>query len=143
MTKEPKSYWVGLLDKYFVKNDSISIQGYPSIEEQQQMAAEEKERIEKQIESLGEDGLKEKAAALEKAIEYNERPPPDSMLTSVNIPSLKSINFHNIIRYRSDVINDQLDLSETPVFTYFDHVKSGFVYVSHRYIVSLHLILIL
>lgn len=113
-----------------MKNESISIEGYPSIEEQQRMAAEEKDRIEKQIQSLDVEGLKQKSLELDNAIEYNERPPPDSMLTSVNIPSLKSINFHNIIRYHTDMINDQLDLSEVPVFTYFDHVKSGFVYVS-------------
>ncbi|KAI4464378.1 presequence protease [Holotrichia oblita] len=129
MTKETKSYWVNLLDKYFVKNESISIEGYPSVEEQQRMAAEEKDRIEKQVQALDVEGLKQKSIELQNAIEYNERPPPDSMLTSVNIPSLKSINFHNIIRYRSDMINDQLDLSDVPVFTYFDHVKSGFVYM--------------
>lgn len=130
MVDEPKSYWINLLDNYFVKNKSISIQGYPSNEEQHRMAAEEKERIEMQIKALGEDGLKQKATKLATAVEYNERPPPDSMLTSVKIPSLTSINFHNIIRYRSDIVNEQLDLSEAPVFTYFDHVKSGFIYVS-------------
>lgn len=95
------------------------------------MTAEEKARIEKQIETLGEKGLKEKAKILEKAIEFNEREPPESMLTSVSVPSTKSINFHQITRFKTDSEDrKQIDLSDTPVFTYFDHVKTGFVYVS-------------
>lgn len=131
MAKEPKSYWLSLLKNYFVDNKLIALEAYPSIEEQQRLASEEKQRIEEQIKRLGEQGLKKKELELEKAVEYNERPPPNSMLTCLPIPSLNSITFHNIVRYRTDLAEtSQIDLSKTPVFTYFDHVKSGFVYVS-------------
>lgn len=135
MLKEPKSYWLKLLHKYFLDNNAVSIQGVPSVEEHEKMAKEEKERIEEQIKSLGEEGLKEKQNLLEKAIEFNDREAPESMLTSVPIPSIKSIHFHNIVRHRTDLDQRQLiDLSGTPVYTYFDHVKSGFVYVSMHFI---------
>lgn len=131
MLKEPKSYWLSLLKQYFVDGKLIALEAYPSIEEQQRLASEEKQRIEEQINRLGEGGLKQKENELEAAVNYNERPPPNSMLTALPIPSLNSISFHNINRYRTDLEErQQIDLSKTPVFTYFDNVKSGFVYVS-------------
>lgn len=137
MQKEPKSFWLELLNKYFVGAKSISIQGVPSVEEHEKMAKEEKERIDEQIKSLGEEGLKEKEKLVQSAVEHNDREAPESMLTSVLIPSIESINFHNIVRHRSDLDQRQMiDLSDTPVYTYFDHVKSGFVYVS-KFLVKL------
>lgn len=131
MAKEPKSYWLSLLKNYFVESKLISLEAYPSIEEQQRLATDEKQRIEEQTKRLGEEGLKQKELELEKAVEYNERPPPNSMLTCLPIPSLNSITFHNVVRYTTDSAErQQIDLSKTPVFTYFDHLKSGFVYVS-------------
>lgn len=131
MDQEPKEYWVQLLSKWFVNNVVVSIQGVPSTEEQQRMAAEEKSRIEAQIELLTETGVAQKAEELEKAIEFNDRPPPDSMLRCVPIPSVKSINFHEVTRYTTLSSNqNHINLSNTPVFTYFDHLKSGFVYLA-------------
>lgn len=131
LIKEPKSYWVGILEKYFVKNNFISIECYPSKEEQQKMAKDEKERIEKQRRELGDEGLRKHKEILEKAIEFNDREPPIEMLTSIAIPNIDSIKFHNIKRYRTNSGQDkQLDLSKTSLFTYFDDLKTSFVYVS-------------
>lgn len=130
--QEPKSYWVSLLKNYFVEAKMISIEGVPSVEEQQRLAAEEKTRINEQIKRLGKEGLKKKAEEVENAIEFNERPAPQSMLTCVPIPSTKSINFHKIIRHRTDLDEKKLiDLSSVPIFTYFDHIETNFVYVSY------------
>lgn len=130
METEPKSFWVNILKKYFVDAKVISIKGVPSIEEQHKMAEEEKQRIDQQIATLTEEGLKNKGQMLEEAIAFNEKPPPTSMLTSVPIPSAESINFHEIKRFSSDTVNDKLILANTPIFTYFDHVNTNFVYVS-------------
>ncbi|XP_066250958.1 uncharacterized protein C05D11.1-like [Euwallacea similis] len=129
LLKEPKSFWLEILDKYFVSNNYISVECYPSKKEQQKMAKEERERIEKQRENLGEVGLKNRKLALEKALEFNDRQPPAEMLTSVPIPSIESIKFHNISRFRSDNIDKRLDLSKTSIFTYFDDLKTSFVYL--------------
>ncbi|KAG5896524.1 hypothetical protein JTB14_020497 [Gonioctena quinquepunctata] len=52
------------------------------------------------------------------------------MLTCVAIPSFNSINFHNIERFKSDCEkSSRLDLTKTPIFTYFDDLKTNFVYV--------------
>ncbi|XP_056630340.1 uncharacterized protein C05D11.1-like [Diorhabda sublineata] len=131
LLEEPQSFWLDLLDKYLVKNRQyVSLQCHPSIEEQQTMSNKEKERIEQQIQTLTETGLKMKGEILAKAIEHNEREPPQDMLTSVPIPSLNSIKFHNIERFSSDSKSfHKIDLSNTPVFTYFDHLKTNFVYI--------------
>lgn len=132
MEQEPKAFWLELIKKYFIEAKVISIKGIPSIDEQHRMAEEEKQRIEKQIADLTQKGLKKKGADLEKAITSNEKPPPTSMLTSVPIPSADSINFHDITRYSSFSVDEKLDLSNSPVFTYFDNVNTNFVYVSRR-----------
>lgn len=130
LIKEPKSFWIGILEKYFVKNNFVSIECYPSKEEQQKMAKDEKERIEKQRQELGDEGLRKQKEILEKAIEFNDREPPIEMLTSVAIPNIDSIKFHNIKRYRTDSEQDKpLDLSKTSLFTYFDDLKTSFVYL--------------
>lgn len=130
LMNEPKSYWLNILRKYIVDNKYVSIQCVPSKEEQQNAAKDEKDRIDAQIMALTEEGLKEKGDILEKAIEYNEREPPIDMLTSVPIPSLKSIKFHNITQYSTESKDKQrIDLSNSSVFTYFDNLKSNFVYV--------------
>lgn len=131
LMNEPKSYWLNIFRKYVVENKYVSIQCVPSKEEQQNAAKEEKDRIDAQIATLTEEGLKQKRETLEKAVEYNEREPPIDMLTSVPIPTLKSIKFHNITQYSSQSVDTQrIDLRNTSVFTFFDHLKSNFVYVS-------------
>ena len=50
----------------------VQIVGEPSTQLMKDMGDEEKARIAKQIEKLGESGLKEKAVVLEKATEENE-----------------------------------------------------------------------
>lgn len=118
-----------------VNNTYVAVQCFPNKEVQQNMALEEKERLEKQRQELGQDGLAEKATLLQKAIEFNDREPPKEMLTSIPIPSLKSIQFHHIVRYSTESNPDgRLDLSKTPIFTYFDHLKTGFVFVCTYYV---------
>ncbi|RZC37564.1 C05D11.1-like, partial [Asbolus verrucosus] len=130
LLKEPKSFWVALMKKYFVDNKYVAVQCIPSKDEHNRMAEEEADRVKKQIDLLGEDGLNVKGKLLEDAVKFNSRDPPSDMLTSLPIPSLKSINFHDITRYRTDLDQrQQIDLSKTSVYTCFDHIKSEFIYM--------------
>ena len=45
---------------------------------------------------MGEDGLKAKKSEVEKAMEENEKPAPDSMLERFSVPSISSIHYHDI-----------------------------------------------
>lgn len=111
LTKD-ETFWRDLLNVYLVKvstififmqnywNDNlitlqskrIIVRAVPSVEEQKRMMKEETERVEAQLKSLGEDGLKKKGEELSTAIAHNEIPPPMEMLTAVPIPNVKNIN---------------------------------------------------
>lgn len=64
MYKKDIAFWKEILEKYFVKSHRIIVRGTPSIKKQEDLAAEEKERIQSRKETLGEEGLKKKALEL-------------------------------------------------------------------------------
>ena len=72
LKKEPEEFWVGLLKKYVQDQKMVVVVADPSDEFMQVMGNDEKERVKKQIEALGEEGLKEKQVILDKAIVKNE-----------------------------------------------------------------------
>lgn len=108
------------------------IRGYPSIAEQQRLA-QETERIAKQREELGPEGLETKAAELVDAMATNAIPPPDEMLTEVPIPSTDGILFHPSNIYRTGRSGDELppglDLNAWPVYSEAIDIHTNFVYV--------------
>ena len=69
---EPATYWLTLLNKYFVNAPVVVSKGIPSIKKKMEMAKNEKERIAKQIEKLGKEGLEKMKKELEEAIAENE-----------------------------------------------------------------------
>ncbi|CAK1603337.1 unnamed protein product [Parnassius mnemosyne] len=130
LLEESSEYWVGLLKKYLTE-DSVTIVGSPSIELQAKMAEEEKKRIEAQREQLGETGLVEKGKQLEEAMEYNERPPPAGMLTSVPVPSCENLKCHKISTWSTDGEPcPYFDLKELPLYTRVHSLKTNFVYIN-------------
>lgn len=64
LNKEELSFWKGILDKYLIKSHKVIIRGIPSIKKQEELAAEEKERVQERKRTLGEEGLKKKAVEL-------------------------------------------------------------------------------
>lgn len=69
LSEETDDYWLDMFRKYFTDNVVI-VNGIPV--ELKNEEIEEKQRIEKQREALGEQGLAEKARILEKAKKYKE-----------------------------------------------------------------------
>lgn len=61
---ENLTFWKGILKKYFINGHRVVVKGMPSIKKQEELAAEEKERVQKRKNILGEDGLKKKAIEL-------------------------------------------------------------------------------
>lgn len=57
MKKEPQSFWVNLLQEYFVDGPSVTVKGVPSIEEQARLTAEEEASVNERVKMLGSDGL--------------------------------------------------------------------------------------
>ncbi|CAL1295066.1 unnamed protein product [Larinioides sclopetarius] len=95
---ESPQFWLNLLKRYIIDGKYVIVMGKPSPSLSLEMAQQEKQRVEEQQKRLGPEGLKEKAKILKEAVEASEVPPPKKMLTSIDVPSVKSIKFHPIKR---------------------------------------------
>lgn len=72
METEAEPYWLNLLKKYFLDSPFVLVKGIPSLEKRQELSEKETERVTKQIEDLGEEGLQRKEKELQEAITKNE-----------------------------------------------------------------------
>lgn len=72
LVAEKESFWVDLLRKYLVDNNSATIRGRPSQAERQRLSDEDDKRVEMQKKNLGSEGLKKCEKELEDAIAHNE-----------------------------------------------------------------------
>ncbi|KAJ8023724.1 hypothetical protein HOLleu_36243 [Holothuria leucospilota] len=127
---ESVSFWINLLKKYFVEGHSVVIIGDPSNKLADDMAKEEKERVRKQQEALGEEGLKMKGHILKDAIEKNEVEPSTDVISKLPIPSTDSILFHNLQRYsnmNSQPGPDRLNIDQILVPFQLDDARTLFV----------------
>lgn len=64
LQKEEITYWKEILQKYFINSHKVIVRGMPSIKKQEELAAEEKDRVQERKIKLGDDGLKKKAIEL-------------------------------------------------------------------------------
>jgi len=96
-----KSFSKKLL-RYIIELPCVSIIGIPSSDFGNKLSEEQKKRIEKQVEDLGETGLEELSKKLELAKEKNEQPIPNEILESFKVPDVKSISFIPVSTYRSN-----------------------------------------
>jgi len=131
MLDEPDSFWIKMLDEMLLKAPRIVTKGIPSKKMEEEMTAEEEQRVKAQKEKLGETGLKEKADILEAAMEKNDLEPPEELLRSVPIPSASSIQFHPVTSFnsKSEVQPEGFDLRKLPVYFQLDQVATNFVYL--------------
>uniref|UniRef100_A0A224ZBQ4 Zn dependent peptidase n=1 Tax=Rhipicephalus zambeziensis TaxID=60191 RepID=A0A224ZBQ4_9ACAR len=130
LLKRDKQFWVQLLKKYMVDNKAICVIGEPSPSLLKKMTEAENQRIQRQRETLGEDGLQKRAEALEKAIEANEKEPPKDMILAVQVPPVSTIRFHSLVRV-CNVQGDKGIMSFSfqgiPFRFEVDHLKTNFV----------------
>jgi len=68
---EPETFWIALLSKYFVGQKLVVVIGDPSEKKMETMGAEEKERVKRQREGLGDEGLAKKKKIADDAIAEN------------------------------------------------------------------------
>ncbi|XP_047987418.1 uncharacterized protein C05D11.1-like [Leguminivora glycinivorella] len=130
LLNEGEEYWQGIMKKYFT-DELVIIVGSPSIKLQDQMAEEEKNRIEAQRKRLGESGLSTKGKILEKAIEFNERPPPPGTLAAVPVPGCDNLKCHAISSWSAEAAPcPHFDLSQLPMYARVHSLKTNFVYIN-------------
>ncbi|KAH9486850.1 hypothetical protein JR316_0000915 [Psilocybe cubensis] len=85
--------WTSLLSKYYVEPASVVVIGKPSASLAEKLEKEEKERIAKQVQQLGPEGLKRAEAELEAAKAEHSQEIPSEIITSFPVPDVKSISW--------------------------------------------------
>lgn len=130
LQEENLDYWLNLLRKYFIDNRNVTVRAVPSIAEKEKLAKDEAERVENRRLELGEDGLAQKGKELEEAMTENDKPPPLEMLTSLPVPSTKSIKFHQFDIIRKTDKDPKMDLSQMPFYMEVYNIKTNFIYVT-------------
>ena len=108
--------------------------GMPSKKEMEAYTTQELERLEKQRNSLGSEGLGQKAEQLAAALEHNDRQATVDLIMSVPIPDINSISYHPIQRHCNRGESSGCDrfpgqLEQIPVRFQLDDVKTQFVYL--------------
>ncbi|KAN0023833.1 hypothetical protein ACTFIV_008220 [Dictyostelium citrinum] len=98
-----ENYWIDLMDKVFLKQPCLEVQGIPSVEESKRISKEETDRLERQVKELGEEKLKEFGKILEDSKAYNDRPIDEKYFESIKIPSPNSISCYSVY----SVLNDK------------------------------------
>ncbi|KAL1738927.1 Metalloenzyme, LuxS/M16 peptidase-like protein, partial [Schizophyllum fasciatum] len=83
--------WTDLLAKYYIDQHSIVLRGKPSASLVDKLEKDEKERIAKQVEALGPEGLKKAEQELEEAKAEHDKPIPTEILNTFPVPDVKSI----------------------------------------------------
>ncbi|XP_037046641.1 uncharacterized protein C05D11.1-like [Bradysia coprophila] len=134
LAKAPKSYWINLIDDYFVDTAYAQSIGIPSKAELDRLTKENEELVPKRKAKLGPEGLKKKAEELADAIAINSRPVPDSVITSVPVPSIGDIDFFDVEIYRTNDDNanqpEGLDLDSWPIYAEAYDCRTNYIYIT-------------
>ncbi|KAL9112460.1 MAG: hypothetical protein Q9227_003302 [Pyrenula ochraceoflavens] len=138
--------WRDFIKKWLSDAPHVSILGAPSADLSEKLKTEEKARIEKQKERLGEEGLKERESALEKAKTENDRPIPSELLGQFKVPSVDSIRFVDTTAAKAgsasrhkqnpdNIIQKIVDADDNvPLFLHFENIASNFIRI--RFIIA-------
>lgn len=132
-----KEQWCELLQKYFVDNKSVSILATPSSSLYAKHKKENKELLEKR---KLENDLEELGRRLKKAMEYNDRPIPDDILTQFGQPDPSKVNFIKSTTIGAGLNDNPLNKStdvgkyvsndtpeDFPLYIHFEDIDSQFV----------------
>ncbi|XP_028410939.1 uncharacterized protein C05D11.1-like [Dendronephthya gigantea] len=136
LAQQSQDFWIKFLDKYFVNATSITVIGEPSQKLMAEMSKIEEDRVKQQQERLGPNGLKERGERLERANKENGIEPPSELVSSLPIPSISSINFHdvktasNLGNISDDVIISKFPVNNIPYSFQLDHISSLFIEIT-------------
>ncbi|KAF3903377.1 hypothetical protein ABW20_dc0105620 [Dactylellina cionopaga] len=138
--------WKNYIKKWLVDNPHISIIGKPSAALSDKIKLDEKTRIEKQIEKLGEAGLKELEEKLEKAKKDNNPEIPVEVLRKFKTPGVESIRFIHSTSGNAGLASkiegapdtdiqkilekDKPTTQPFPLYLHYEHVPSNFVTIN-------------
>ncbi|THV04852.1 hypothetical protein K435DRAFT_774162 [Dendrothele bispora CBS 962.96] len=141
--------WTDLLQKYYIDPSSVVVIGRPSAALAEKLEADEKIRIDAQVDKLGPGGLKKAQQELDGAKAENDKPIPTEILTKFKIPGVSSISWIPVQsvqqKGKGRTVNGiaptpvpansalashiNADGKDLPFFVQYDHVESDFVTV--------------
>ena len=90
------------------------VHGTPSAAMSKEISDGEKEREAQQAKDLGEEGLKALAKTLETAMEENEHPIPEDILTSLPVPDIEKVPSIPLFTARLSPSSNSLDMTVVP-----------------------------
>lgn len=134
--------WRDLLRKWMSDANHVTILGRPSATLSHKLKSDEGCRVAKQIETLGEEGLKRLEQRLAEAKADNDKDIPKEIFDRFKVPDTKSIHFIPTITARSGLarqigrlenpIQRVIDRESTdlPLFIHFEHVQTNFVHLT-------------
>jgi len=96
LKEEKTDFWISLMKKYLIGQKLVVVIGDPSEEKMETMGTDEKQRVKRQADELGEQGLAKKKKILDEAIAENSIEPPQELITRLKVPSTNSVTFHDI-----------------------------------------------
>merc|ERR1711892_436144 len=121
------TFWVNLIEDVFINNFKVAIKGKPSMDKVKELTEKEDERVKKQIEELGPEGLVEKGNIIEAAIESQILPGMD-VLKKVPLGDVNSIKFRPFESHnRTQNLNSLFNLTDIPFKIHIENVNSNFV----------------
>jgi len=121
------TFWIDLLRGIFYDRKSVGVEGKPSIRLAEQYREEEEEREKKQIEELGEEGLKKKGEELQAALD-SQVLPGDDILTKIPLGDVNKIQFRHLEAFnRTQNPEGKFNFSGIPFKLQVDDVNSEFV----------------
>ncbi|XP_065176608.1 uncharacterized protein C05D11.1-like [Sycon ciliatum] len=131
---ETCQFWQALLKKFVIGTPYVLVIGEPSAQLAAQLAEEEETRVAAQHTTIGEDGLGALQSALDAAKAKNDVEAPQSMLSSLSIPSINSISFHSVSistnnPRRQLATSPAWDLASLPLVMEVDNIRTSFVEV--------------
>lgn len=120
LSKWSAEQWAALLDKWYANAPSITTIGKPSAEMAKEIEESEKERLDKQREELGEEGLKKAQAELDAAKEESDRPIPPEVLTSFPTVDPKDLTWVPVETALNPAPGDKISADNAKVQQYID-----------------------
>ncbi|XP_050092688.1 uncharacterized protein C05D11.1-like isoform X2 [Anopheles aquasalis] len=131
LKEKEESFWVSLLNKYFVNANHVVVRAVPSVKENLRIANAELLRIEEQRKRLGEVGLEEKSKILANAKATNDILPPIEVITSFPVPSENRINFYPVEVFRTSDENTPtgINLHSLPFYAEAYDLHTNFCYL--------------
>lgn len=134
--------WRAFMKHWLVENQHVSILGVPSSKLSKKLKDDEKARVKKQQEHLGNDGLEKLAKKLDDAKAENEKEIPPEILDSFEVPGTESIHFIPTTTARAGLAKKmgsldnevqkiiEKDHAKSELFIHFEQIPTNFVHFS-------------